>query len=45
MLTDTAPYRYPYYHSREDTADRLDYSRMARLVTGCLAVIRRLGGA
>jgi hypothetical protein len=40
MLTDTALYRYPHYHSNSDTADRLDYERMARVVTGCDGVIQ-----
>jgi Zn-dependent M28 family amino/carboxypeptidase len=40
MLTDTALYRYPHYHSNSDTADRLDYERMARVVTGCDAIIQ-----
>jgi hypothetical protein len=39
MLTDTALYRYPHYHSNSDTADRLDYKRLARVVTGCDGVI------
>jgi hypothetical protein len=39
MLTDTALYRYPHYHANSDTADRLDYERMARVVTGCDGVI------
>jgi Zn-dependent M28 family amino/carboxypeptidase len=39
MLTDTALYRYPHYHANSDTADRLDYERMARVLTGCDAVI------
>lgn len=39
MITDTAPYRYPYYHTSDDTADRLDYSRMARVVLGLKEVI------
>ena len=42
MLTDTAPYRYPYYHAREDTPEKLDYERIARVVTGCAGVIRAL---
>jgi hypothetical protein len=40
MLTDTALYRYPHYHSNSDTADRLDYERMSRVVTGCDGVIQ-----
>ncbi len=42
MVTDTAPFRYPYYHSLEDTADKLDYGRMARLVRGLAAVVHDL---
>jgi hypothetical protein len=41
MITDTAFYRNPYYHSAGDTADRLDYSRMAKVVQGVYAVIQR----
>jgi Zn-dependent M28 family amino/carboxypeptidase len=40
MLTDTALYRYPHYHLETDTPDRLDYERMARVLTGCAAVIK-----
>ncbi len=42
MLTDTAPYRYPYYHSAEDTPEKLDYERLARAVTGIEAIVRNL---
>ncbi|GBD32732.1 MAG: hypothetical protein KatS3mg081_2697 [Gemmatimonadales bacterium] len=42
MVTDTAPFRYPYYHTPEDTSDKLDYARMARVVTGLAAVVREL---
>ena len=45
MVTDTAPFRYPYYHSSEDTVEKLDYSRMARVVTGLERVTRALAGA
>jgi hypothetical protein len=34
MVTDTAVFRYPYYHRPEDTPDKLDYDRMARVVLG-----------
>ncbi len=34
MVTDTAPFRYPQYHEAEDTPERLDYDRMARVVAG-----------
>jgi Zn-dependent M28 family amino/carboxypeptidase len=42
MVTDTALFRYPYYHTPEDTADKLDYGRMARVVAGLAAVVRDL---
>lgn len=34
MLTDTALYRYPHYHQPTDTPDKVDYERLARVVTG-----------
>jgi Zn-dependent M28 family amino/carboxypeptidase len=34
MVTDTAPFRYLHYHESEDTPEKLDYERMARVVTG-----------
>lgn len=45
MVTDTAPYRYPYYHTAEDTPDKLDYDRMARAVTGLAVVVRELASS
>ena len=42
MLTDTAPYRYPDYHLRSDTPDKVDYSRLARVLTGLQAMFRAL---
>jgi len=38
MITDTALFRYPHYHQDTDTADRLEYDRMARVVEGLKAV-------
>jgi len=34
MITDTAFYRNPHYHSAGDTANTLDYKRMALLICG-----------
>ncbi|HEV8383065.1 MAG TPA: M28 family peptidase, partial [Gemmatimonadales bacterium] len=42
MITDTAPYRNPFYHTPEDTADKLDFDRMARVVDGLTHVVRAL---
>jgi len=42
MITDTALFRYPYYHTPLDTANRLDFDRMARVVEGVQRVIGSL---
>lgn len=42
MVTDTAAFRYPHYHAAEDTPDKLDYPRMARVVAGLERVVREL---
>ncbi len=42
MVTDTAPFRYPHYHQRTDTPDKLDYARLARVVDGLRATIAEL---
>jgi len=42
MVTDTAPFRYPHYHTAEDTPDKLDYDRLARVVRGLEGVVREL---
>ena len=40
MVTDTALFRYPHYHSPADTPDKVDYERLARVVSGLERVIR-----
>jgi len=45
MLTDTAPYRYPHYHSAQDTPDKVDTDRLARVVSGLNAMLGELAGA
>lgn len=42
MLTDTAPFRYPYYHQQQDTPDKIDPERIARIVTGMQEVMNDL---
>jgi hypothetical protein len=44
MVTDTAPFRYPHYHQSTDTPDKIDYDRMARVVSGVEAVVMELAG-
>ena len=45
MITDTAPFRYPHYHRASDTPDKVDYERLARVVTGFDGMLRELGGS
>ncbi len=42
MVTDTAPFRYPYYHTSEDTPDKINYDRFAYLVDMLEKVVTRL---
>jgi Zn-dependent M28 family amino/carboxypeptidase len=42
MVTDTANFRYPYYHTAEDTPDKVDFERTARVVRGLRGVIASL---
>jgi len=42
MVTDTAPFRYPHYHSSSDTPDKLDYDRFTLVVSGMEKVIEHL---
>ena len=39
MVTDTALFRYPAYHSNADRPELVQYERMARVVSGLQAVI------
>ena len=45
MITDTAMFRYPYYHTPEDTIDKIDFDRMARVVRGLEKVVTSLSSA
>ncbi|MBM4152147.1 MAG: M28 family peptidase, partial [Kiritimatiellaceae bacterium] len=42
MVTDTAFYRNKAYHTANDTADRLDYSRMGKTVLGVYSALIHL---
>lgn len=42
MITDTAPFRYPYYHEPEDTPDKISYDHLTRVVSGLEHVIADL---
>ncbi len=40
MITDTAPYRYPAYHTSEDTPEKVDYEKMVYVVKGIEKMIQ-----
>lgn len=44
MITDTAFFRYNAYHTPFDSHDKLDYGRMARVVSGLVPTILHLAG-
>ena len=45
MVTDTAPWRYPWYHTPQDTPDKIDFDRFADVVDGLEAVLEGLAAA
>jgi hypothetical protein len=45
MVTDTAPFRNPRYHTEQDTPDTLDYPRLARVTAGIIGAVRTLARA
>lgn len=40
MITDTALYRYPAYHTSEDTPEKVDYEKMVYVVKGIEKMIQ-----
>jgi hypothetical protein len=44
MLTDTAPFRYPQYHSSRDLADEINAPQFARAAHGIIRTLRRMAG-
>jgi len=42
MITDTAPFRYPYYHTAQDTVDKIQYEHLTRVVVGLQKMIQEL---
>jgi hypothetical protein len=43
-ITDTAPYRNPFYHTPGDTPDTLNYDSLARFLWAMRAVVGQLVG-
>ena len=44
MVTDTAFYRYAYYHTARDTPENLNYAAMGRVVDGLQQTLAALAG-
>ncbi|WP_238987008.1 M28 family peptidase [Lyngbya aestuarii] len=42
MVTDTAMFRYPYYHAWNDTPEQVNYEYLARVVAGLERVVEEL---
>jgi Zn-dependent M28 family amino/carboxypeptidase len=42
MVTDTAPYRYPYYHTAADTPDKVNYEALGRVAEGLRVTFQNL---
>lgn len=42
MITDTAVYRYPHYHLKTDTPDKIDFPRFTKVTKGVVAAVREL---
>jgi Zn-dependent M28 family amino/carboxypeptidase len=45
MVTDTAFYRNPHYHTAEDTPEKLDYPRLTRVANGLADALLELANA
>jgi len=43
-ITDTAPLRYPQYHTADDTMDKIDFEKLSRVTYGISKVIRDFVG-
>ena len=42
MVTDTAPFRYKYYHTPDDTTDKINFDRLTQVITGMQRVVGKL---
>jgi len=45
MITDTAFFRYEHYHTRQDTPEKIDYDRLARVTKGLAEVLTELANS
>jgi Zn-dependent M28 family amino/carboxypeptidase len=42
MLTDTALFRYPYYHTSEDTSDKIEHYQLSRVTYGIFRALLKM---
>lgn len=42
MITDTAPNRYPYYHTSQDTEEKINFEQFSAAVEGLCEVVLHL---
>jgi hypothetical protein len=42
MITDTALYRYPHYHTPEDTPDKVNFSKLTQVTCGVESIIEMI---
>jgi Zn-dependent M28 family amino/carboxypeptidase len=42
MVTDTAPFRYPWYHTADDTPDKVSSAKLAHVIDGLENVVAAL---
>lgn len=40
MITDTAFFRYPHYHQKTDTPEKIDFDRLALVTTGIISIVK-----
>jgi hypothetical protein len=45
MVTDTSNFRYRHYHTSQDTPDKLDFERLARVTAGLARTVSELADA
>jgi hypothetical protein len=45
MVTDTALFRDPRYHTAGDRPEHVDFGRLARVVEGLVAVVEELSSS
>jgi len=44
LVTDTAMFRYPYYHSEEDTTDKINFEEMTKMVENFKLMLKEMIG-